>query len=190
MANVPIASTASLPLPAAAPLSAAANDTRSAIEAEVVALFDQFRERLLRYLLTFGLAASDAEEVIQDVFLALFLHLRNGKPRDNLRGWLFRVAHNEALKRRRRVRALEDLAAGESIAEPSPNPEDQLMSTQKQQRLLAAFHALAERDRRCLWLRAEGLNYREIASVLDMSLGAVAISLTRSLARLARSVER
>jgi len=49
---------------------------------------------------------------------------------------------------------------------------------------------LPEQSRRCLFLRAEGLRYREIAQVLDMSLGAVSLSLARSLARIARAVER
>jgi RNA polymerase sigma-70 factor (ECF subfamily) len=53
--------------------------------------------------------------------------------------------------------------------------------------LLAVVHALPELDQGCLRLRAEGLRYREIASVLGMSLGAVSISLTRSLARLIRA---
>ena len=43
---------------------------------------------------------------------------------------------------------------------------------------------LPERDRRCLQLRAEGLKYREIARILGISLGAVSISLSRSLARM------
>jgi RNA polymerase sigma-70 factor (ECF subfamily) len=38
-----------------------------------------------------------------------------------------------------------------------------------------------------LHLRAEGLRYREIAEILEMSLGAVSISLSRSLARLERA---
>jgi RNA polymerase sigma-70 factor (ECF subfamily) len=45
---------------------------------------------------------------------------------------------------------------------------------------------LPEQDRRCLILRAEGLRYREIAEVLHISLGAVALSLERCLTRLAR----
>src|SRR5579872_3130545 len=74
------------------------------LEDDVVQLFDQFRDRLGRYLLSVGLSAPDGEEVIQETFLALFEHLRKGKPRDNLRGWLFRVAHNLALKRRYEAR--------------------------------------------------------------------------------------
>src|SRR5271154_4090568 len=73
------------------------------LEEEVVALFDRFRSPLLRYLSSFGLTLPDGEEVIQEVFLALFQHLQLGKSRENLSGWLFRVAHNLALKRRNRA---------------------------------------------------------------------------------------
>jgi RNA polymerase sigma-70 factor (ECF subfamily) len=55
---------------------------------------------------------------------------------------------------------------------------------------MAVLNALPEQDRRCLCLRTEGLRYREIASVLDMSLGAVSLSLERSLGRIARVAER
>src|SRR5262245_26148040 len=70
------------------------------LEQEVVGLFDEFRGPLLRYLLSLGLPVHDGEEIIQETFLALFRHLRAGKDRRNLRGWLFRVAHNLGLKRR------------------------------------------------------------------------------------------
>ena len=70
----------------------------SELEVEIISLFDQFRNQLLRYVLSFGLPAYEAEEVIQEVFLALFRHLQRGKSRSNLRGWIFRVAHNLALK--------------------------------------------------------------------------------------------
>lgn len=163
----------------------------SGLEAEVVAWFDQFRDRLARYLLSLGLRAPDAEELIQETFLSLFAHLRKGKPRDNLRGWLFQVAHNLALKRRQEVRrnssgwgdrdGIEDMAV-----DPYPNPEEQMSGRETGRRLRAVVRALPEQDRRCLYLRAEGLRYREIAQVLDMSLGAVSVSLARSLARIAR----
>ena len=61
---------------------------------------------------------------------------------------------------------------------------------QTRSRLLMVVEALPEQDRRCLFLRAEGLRYREIAETLGMSLGGVSLSLARSLARLARCAER
>ena len=68
--------------------------TTSEVEAEVLALFDEFRDPLLRYACAFGLSLSDGEDLVQDVFLALFTHLRDNRSRSNLQGWLFRVAHN------------------------------------------------------------------------------------------------
>lgn len=164
------------------------------LEAEVLSLFDQLRDPLLRYLSTFGLLIPDAEEIIQEAFLALVRHLQAGKSRENLPGWLFRVAHNLALRARQRDRRdFENRASvGDSgfIADSAPNPEERAADTQSRLHLWAVVEALPERDRQCLFLRAEGLRYRGIADVLDISVGAVSLSLARSLARLASVVER
>lgn len=187
--STPLSGSAALPALQSAS-TADLNHPRQRLEQEVVALFDEFRLPLLRYLSSFGLPLADGEEVLQEVFLSLFQHLQQGKSRENLRGWLFRVAHNLALKRRYRAgRDLEQGTASPAI-DPAPNPEDQMLTNQIRQRALQVAKALPEQDRRCLFLRAEGLRYREIAGILDMSLGAVSLSLTRSLARIARSTER
>jgi RNA polymerase sigma-70 factor (ECF subfamily) len=186
----PIDSIHELIFPAAADTALSAQP--SEIEREVMDLFEQFRNPLLRYALSFGIPVHDAEEVIQEVFLSLFRHLQSGKSRKNLRGWIFRVAHNLALKQRYANqkscdKAASDWTVAEEQRDPSPNPEEQVSSAQRQRRLLAVVQVLPEADQGCLRLRAEGLRYREIASVLGMSLGAVSISLTRSLARLIRA---
>lgn len=162
---------------------------QSEAECEVIRLFDELRDPALRYVLSFGLTIHDGEEVTQEVFLALLRHLQMGKPRGNLRGWVFRVAHNLALKRRQlNQRSLEasepSRSPVESQLDPAWNPEERVSASQKQRRLLSIFRTLPEKDQSCLRLRAEGLRYREIAVVLDMSLGAVSNSLARSLARM------
>jgi RNA polymerase sigma-70 factor (ECF subfamily) len=172
-------------------LAAGPPATASLCEDEVIELYNQLRAPLLRYVLATGLSSDDGEEVIQETFLALFCHLRGGKPRQNLRAWLFRVAHNLALKqwykRRNRLAADSIDGAAESHLAPEPNPEEILADRQRRQGLLAVFRALPERERCCLHLRAEGLRYREIAQILNMSLGAVSVALTRALAKLARA---
>jgi len=161
----------------------------SALEEEVVGLFDSLRMPLLRYLASLGLSVADGEEIVQEVFLALFQHLRRGGGRSNLRGWIFRVAHNLGLKRRTRgVRASS--VTWEWLSDPDPGPEEQFFNGEITRRVQAVLRALPPEDRRCLILRAEGLRYREIAQALAMSLGAVSISLARSLARIARAAER
>ncbi len=125
---------------------------------------------------------------MQEVFLSLLQHLRRGKSRSNLHGWVFKVAHNLALKKRTKVQ-WESAAVAEQQMDSSPGPEEQAAELQRQKRLLAVVQALPEVDRCCLSLRAEGLRYREIAEVLGISLGAVANSLEKSLARLSRADE-
>jgi RNA polymerase sigma-70 factor (ECF subfamily) len=164
----------------------------SEIECEVIGLFEQFRSPLLRYVISMGLKVHDGEEVIQEIFLALFRHLQSGKSRHNLRGWVFRVAHNLALKQRaanRKDAVRLDFDQAERQADSNPNPEEHAANRQQQQRLQAILRALPEQDRSCLYLRAEGLRYRDIAAALGVSLGTVSIALTRSLARMRRASE-
>jgi RNA polymerase sigma-70 factor, ECF subfamily len=179
---------------AKATADSAAECASSRLEEEVVDLFGQLRAPLLRYAAGLGLPLQDSEEIVQEAFLALFQHLRQQKSRANLRGWVFRVAHNLALRRRIRLHSTEAAGAAGDLADlaadPGPSPEYLAASRQTQVRLLAVVRALPEQERQCLVLRAEGLRYREIAQVLDMSLGAVSICLTRSLARLARAAQR
>ncbi len=177
------------------PVIATSAATRpSRLEEEVVALFDQLRSPVLRYLLSLRVPAPDAEEIVQEVFLLLFRHLRQDKSRANLQGWVFKVAHHLALKHRTRTRRhaehfsdVPDLAA--VSGQITPGPEERLEELERQERLLAVVRAMPEQDQCCLSLRAEGLRYRDIAEVLGISLGSVANSLERALSRLTRADE-
>ena len=165
--------------------SAEPSAPHSELEGVVVGLFDQFRHPLLRYTRSMGVSVQDAEDVIQEVFMALFRHLQLRRSRESLRGWIFQVAHNLALKNR----PVEDPdgVLSDQQADVALSPEEQLMMNEKRSCLLAVVGVLPELDRHCLRLRAEGLRYREIAGVLGISLGSVSVSLTRSLARLERA---
>jgi RNA polymerase sigma-70 factor, ECF subfamily len=173
-----------------APSVPATASGRDPLRETVIGLFEEFRVPLLRYASSFGLALEDAEEIVQEVFLSLYRHLQSGKSDEHIRAWLFRVAHNLALKRRCRNRKEEACSGAKAeviTAAPGPDPETQAAESQRQRRLHAAVEALPEQDRRCLLLRAEGLRYREIAAILEISLGSVSTSLSRALQRLARA---
>ena len=60
--------------------------------------------------MSIGIVSAESEEIVQDFFLSLFIHIQQGKPRQNLKAWIFRVARNLALRRyRSRKRKPEDL---------------------------------------------------------------------------------
>jgi RNA polymerase sigma-70 factor (ECF subfamily) len=161
-----------------------------AVQFEVLRLFDELRKPLLRYLTTIGVSYLDAEDVVQEVFLALYRHLIRGKPRDNLHGWVFRVARNLGLKHRNRNAPTLDPASEYPIPDASLNPEERAFRSRQYEIIRAVVAALPELDRHCLLLRAEGLRYRDIAKALDVSIGTVAQATSRALGRLARATRR
>ena len=182
-------STAELHLPDISWASSRA-ETATALEREILSLYDSWRLPLLRYSISFGISVADGEDIIQETFLALFDHLRKGRSRDNLRGWIFRVTHNLALKRRQLHRkqtafiSVESYRPEEYLSDEL-DPEEIAIQGERRAYLVAIYKALSEDDRLCLQLRAEGLTYREIAHVVGVSLGTVSNSLGRSLSRLA-----
>src|SRR5579864_6920567 len=82
----------SLPLPL--PLARFA-----ASSCEATTLYRELRKPLIRYLVCLGLSSDEAQDVVQDSFLSLQRHLASGGSQANIRGWLFRVAHNQARNR-------------------------------------------------------------------------------------------
>jgi RNA polymerase sigma-70 factor (ECF subfamily) len=167
----------------------------ASVQSEVLRLFDECAPGLRRYVGSFGLGVEGTEDVVQEVFLQLFRHLQLGRSRANLRGWIFQVGHNLALKqrakatRRQKTEGTWDGSLADLLVDPCANPEEQLVEDRRGRRLRSVLAALPERDRQCVYLRAEGLRYREIAKTLDISLGAVAKSLTRAMTRLTNAVE-
>ena len=107
------------------------------VEQEVLALFDDCGPGVRRYVASFNLGAAATEDVVQDVFLALFRHLSLGRPTTNLKGWLFQVAHNLALKQRQRIvkrgliEGAWDAVSAEQVLDDELNPEERLAERQR-----------------------------------------------------------
>jgi RNA polymerase sigma-70 factor, ECF subfamily len=162
------------------------------LQEQVTKLFTELREPVYRYLLCLGLAAAEAEEITQETFLKLYRHLHAGGGEVNLRGWVFRVAHNvgiNELKRRKHVVAVSleqwtELVRS-SVAH-SPTPEELLQHREKITRIHAAIATLSEQQKECLYLRAEGFRYREIAEVLGVTVSTVVESLRRAIKKLSK----
>jgi RNA polymerase sigma-70 factor (ECF subfamily) len=159
------------------------------LQARVLELYDQLRAPVFRYLVCLGSGRDDADEIVQETFLRAYKHLRQGGEAENLRGWLFRVAHNIAinqLKKQRRLNTgtteLVDMAF--SVADPSPDAEAVLLSGERLRHIFAAMKTLSPQERECVNLRSEGLRYREIADVLGIGISTVADSLRRAIAKL------
>jgi RNA polymerase sigma-70 factor (ECF subfamily) len=149
-------------------------------------IFEQQRLPVCRYLVSLGLRQAVASEIVQEAFLRLYRHLRSRGRCENLRGWVFRVAHNLAVNELKRSGAAEAEPLG-TEADPGGDPEQVLLRKERMRRMQAAMRALPRRQQECLHLRAEGLRYREIAQALGIGISSVAESVQRAMETLARS---
>src|SRR5271154_1031151 len=123
---------------------------------EATTLFGELRKPLLRYLACLGLSSDEAQDVVQDAFLSLHRHLSAGGSQENIRGWLFRVAHNQARNHQTSYhrRFGDPLEPATGLLLDEATPERALLEKEKFQRLGAAIRALATSERECLLLRA------------------------------------
>jgi RNA polymerase sigma-70 factor (ECF subfamily) len=171
----------SIPLDETAPVSC---------EETVTQLFEEARDDVYRYLLVLGLSPAQAQEATQEVFRRLYVVLQRGKRIESLRGWIFRVAHNHGISVRVRESATVALDAEleNQLLDEHENPERDLLDRERTMRIHEAVSCLSERQQNCLYLRAEGFRYREIANILGVSDSTVGEFLRRAIKRLRRAV--
>lgn len=143
---------------------------------------------LRRYLVFVGVDEATAQEIVQETFLRLYRHLGANGDRSNLRAWIYRVAHNLARNHqasaRSRLSASIDEASADLLLAQDDSPELQLLSRERERRVRRAMESLTDAQRECLLLRAQGMKYREIATVLNLSISTVGENVQRGLDRL------
>src|SRR4051794_31226384 len=129
------------------------------------AVYEHHHQALYRYCRSILHHDQDAQDALQSTMTRAFAALEDGPRNAEMRPWLFRIAHNEAvslLRRRRPVDALDDLETRD------PPVEDQVALRADLRYLQEDLGVLPERQRAALVLRElNGLSHTEIAQVLD-----------------------
>ena len=160
------------------------------IRQRIIELYDLLRPSLRAYLCCLGMSPDQGEDVIQETFLRL-VRLRSERATENdLRAWVFRVAHNLSMDIHRSHRRWSDRSDDEphslirERADPGPSPEQQVILEERLKHFEVAFAQLTPKQRQCVLLRAEGFRYREIANTLGVSVQRVGELMQRSIALL------
>ncbi len=169
------------------------------------AAYSEFVERFGRRLLSFGVRMcgdrEDAREVVQDTLLKTFQSVHELKSRDAFAGWLYRIATNACLMRRRKSKFLqEEVALDDVLPErsaltqggPEWNrlPDEAAMDGELKEKIRGAILDLPDGYRSVLVLRdMEGLDTEEVATALSLSKDVVKMRLHRARAKVRNSIE-
>ena len=161
-------------------------------------LMERFGSRVYRVATGICGSAADAEEVVQDVFLILFRKAGSFEGRAALGTWLYRIAVNTSLNKRRGKRAeleepLEDLLPSYKddghrqgdrsflLADWSQMPDATLLSKEGRETIRAAVDRLPYHYRAVLILRdVEELSSEAVAEILGESVASVKSRLHRA----------
>lgn len=160
-------------------------------QAEFEELIKDIRPELHRYVTRMVGSVIDAEDVVQEALVKAYNSLSLLTAESNLRGWLFRIAHNKAIDhlRRDKDQPLELLDEYLSPAEPDQPLEEKELATLA----LSVFVKLAPRQRSCVILKdVMGYSLAEISEFLNATVPEIKAALHRGRTRLrelARNVE-
>jgi RNA polymerase sigma-70 factor, ECF subfamily len=151
-------------------------------QAEFEALVNDIRPELHRYCARMIGSAVESEDVVQDALAKAYASLP-ATTITNMRGWLFRIAHNKAIDylRRSNHQHLEHLDEHALLAEPDPPLEEPELITVA----LSVFLKLTPKQRSCVILKdVMRCSLAEISELLDATVPEIKAALHRGRARL------
>ena len=154
----------------------------------ILALYDEYRPGLFRYLRSMRLSQEWAEEVIQETFMRLTFKLLERDDIENINGWVVRVAHNlavDVLKQERGKIDADEPFLIENRADPSLNPEEVYSENERSIQMTLALRAMKPQQRQCFQMRAHGFRYREIGLAMGISAQRAALVVKQVAVRLA-----
>ena len=163
---------------------------RAALRQRFDRLLAQEGAALSRLAGSYSNSAGDRDDLLQEIALAVWLALPRFRGECSERTFLFRIAHNRAVRSLAHTRSRRQKSEPETdVPDPRPSPEADLVQQQQRERLLRAIRKLPVPFRQVVTLSLEGLDYTEAAQVLGISESNVGARLSRARQMLRRNLE-
>ncbi len=183
--------------PSVAPSQEAISDetlVRRCLEGEKEAfemLFERYRRPVFALTLRYAGDPDEADDLLQDVFLKVFERLHLFKFRSAFSTWLYRIAVNTSLDRRRWRKRREDPPPDWEQGPAAKSPDALVDQHRLHETLDEALQELPEHFRLVVILKdMQDFPYEDIASILGISRGTVASRLNRGRRALRKILER
>ena len=153
------------------------------------------QQRLFASMLQVTGSPEEAEEVDQEAFIRVFMKLDTFQRNSQFFTWLYRIAFNSALTRRRRNRARVSLDYcrennGLEVSDDGAGVDEPMLRRERVDMVREAMHTLTDEHRSILVLREmEENSYEDIAEILEISIGTVRSRLSRARRQLKLALE-
>lgn len=159
-------------------------------ESALAEIYDRYQDPLYRYALRLLGNEQLAEDCLSDTFLRFLKALRQGNlPCENLRAYLYRIAHNWIADHYRMSIVTENI---EDLKDPDGQPkiEEQIITNLQRKRLRQALISLTPEQQQVIILKYfEGWQNEDIAHMIGKRVGAVKALAHRSIRMLRKKYQ-
>jgi RNA polymerase sigma-70 factor (ECF subfamily) len=150
--------------------------------------------RLEQFAITLVRSRELAEEIVEDVFVKLWYNREHINTIDNLSVYLYVAVKNQSLNTlSRKAKELVTASYDQldiTLTHSMANPHDQLVSAEMMQRMYDVVEALPARCKMIFKLiREDGLSYKEVSSILNISVNTIDAQMAIAVKRIAAALQ-
>ncbi len=161
---------------------------------QILALYKEYRPRLLGYMRSLYLNRDEAEEVVQETFMELTNAVMAGRTIESMQGWVVNTAHHLAVdvikKRVKNEDRFRDTTEFEFETMPdlAMGPEEFYLKKEQRREIENALSRFNPQQRQCFHMRAQGFRYKDIGLALGISEQRAALVVKQVIFRLAANL--
>lgn len=150
------------------------------------ALTTRYREAIFRLMVTRTGSEHDADDLIQETLIKVFLNLRSYNKRYTFGQWIYTIARNTLIDSQRRRHGDCSLEDRFSISDAkNPSPEQCVINSQDRKLIEHSIERLSSTQSQLFRMRfLDEYTYEEIAEKLKMPLGSVKTNIHRARAKM------
>jgi RNA polymerase sigma-70 factor (family 1) len=155
-------------------------------------VFEAYYDRLFRFALLITKSRELSEEIVSDVFMALWRNRHAASEIRNLKVYLYIAVRNTAYNYCRKMGRIQNVSLEElkiEVREPFANPEQVYVTKELNARISKAIEELPPRCKVVFKLvKEDGFTYREAAELLGLSVGTIDNQLVIAIKRISSSL--
>lgn len=158
-------------------------------------LFNRYRDSVMQlYIQRTGGNRDDADDLLQETFLKVYLNLERYNPAYTFGQWVYTIARNtfiDFLRKKQENLSIDNDQNGPPHSPQSllPTPEESIINTQQRAQLEQYLEKMTPRYRKLIELRFfRDFSYEEIAAELQIPLGTVKTQIHRAREQLCRYI--
>ena len=148
-------------------------------------LIERYQEKMLRYARRFLFSATDAEDVVQEVFIKSFTNLNSFDTKRKFSSWLYRIAHNEFISviRKKKLESIPFFDPDTWFPHPvaKEKTDDDILREELKKETSEALRKLPFKYREPVILfYQEDFDYQTIADIMQIPVSTVGVRLKRA----------